>query len=117
LQAEKAIPVQHSCRILEASRSGFYADQHRARQPQALCTASVRLKSIFEACDHCYGSRRLQSALNDQGITLARSLMQANQLKPIWKPKFVYTTDSKHDLPVFDNVLDRQFTPTAPNQA
>jgi len=43
--------------------------------------------------------------------------MRAHQLKPVWKRKFVHTTDSKHALPVFDNVLNRQFTPAAANQA
>ena len=43
--------------------------------------------------------------------------MKELQLKPIWKRKFVHTTDSKHDLPVFDNVLNRQFKPEAANQA
>ena len=43
--------------------------------------------------------------------------MRAHQLKPVWKRKFIHTTDSKHNLPVFDNVLDRQFRPATANQA
>jgi putative transposase len=35
----------------------------------------------------------------------------------VWKRKFVHTTDSRHNLPVFDNVLNRQFEPAAPNRA
>jgi putative transposase len=31
--------------------------------------------------------------------------------------KYKVTTDSKHHLPVAENVLNRQFSPTAPNQA
>jgi len=46
-----------------------------------------------------------------------RSLMRQQGLKTVWKRKFVHTTDSKHNLPVFDNVLNRQFNPTAANQA
>jgi transposase InsO family protein len=46
-----------------------------------------------------------------------RSLMRRQGLKTVWKRKFIHTTDSKHNLPVFDKVLNRQFTPTAANQA
>lgn len=38
-------------------------------------------------------------------------------MKPVWKRKFVHTTDSKHDLPIAANVLNRQFNPAAPDQA
>jgi putative transposase len=43
--------------------------------------------------------------------------MRDHQLKPVWKRKFVHTTDSRPHLPVFDNVLNRQFEPVAPNRA
>jgi transposase InsO family protein len=43
--------------------------------------------------------------------------MRANGLRPVWKRKFVHTTDSKHDLPIAPNVLARQFEPDAPNKA
>jgi transposase InsO family protein len=38
-----------------------------------------------------------------------RRLMRANGLRSAWKRKFVHTTDSNHDLPVAENVLNRQF--------
>jgi len=121
LQTEKAIPVQHGCRVLDVSRSGFYAAQIRKQKAPVVCATSTHLNSLFEASGRCYGSRRLQVALNKQGIKIGRyrvrSLMRAQNLKPLWKRKFVNTTNSKHDLPVFDNVLSRQFTPAAPNQA
>jgi hypothetical protein len=43
--------------------------------------------------------------------------MRKAALKPVRKRKFVHTTDSKHDLPVAANVLNRQFNPSAPNLA
>ena len=43
--------------------------------------------------------------------------MRQEALKPIWKRKFVHTTDSKQGLPVAANVLNRQFNPAAPNLA
>ena len=118
---EKAIPVQQSCRVLEVSRSGYYGAGQRAKRPPAVCATTVHLKSVFAASGHSYGSRRLCLGLNRQGIRIGRyrvrSLMRAHGLKPVWKRKFIHTTDSNHNLPVFDNVLDRQFTPAAANQA
>lgn len=46
-----------------------------------------------------------------------RSLMRKAALKPVWKRKFVHMTDSKHDMPIAENVLNRQFNPPAPDLA
>lgn len=43
--------------------------------------------------------------------------MRKASLTPVWKRKVIHTTDSKHDLPVAANVLNRQFNPVAPNMA
>ena len=43
--------------------------------------------------------------------------MNALNLKVKQKRKCKLTTDSKHNLPVAENELTRQFSPTAPNQA
>jgi transposase InsO family protein len=43
--------------------------------------------------------------------------MKQHQLRPVWKRKFVNTTNSKHSLPVSPNVLNRQFEVAGPNQA
>jgi transposase InsO family protein len=41
--------------------------------------------------------------------------MRINGIRPTWKRKFIHTTDSRHSLPIADNVLDRQFEPVAAN--
>jgi putative transposase len=113
--------VQQGCRVLSVSRSGYYASRLRAITPKLVCATRVRLKALFETFQRTYGSRRLKNELNQKGIKIGRykvqSLMRESQLKPVWKPKFVNTTDSQHDLPVFENVLNRQFKPQAANQA
>ncbi len=121
LTAEKAMTVRQGCQLLGVSRSGFYAARRRVRQPKTLCGTRVRLRSVFEATGQCYGSRRLCKALAEQGIEMGRyrvrRLMKELRLKPIWKPKFVNTTDSNHNLPVYENVLDRQFEQAEANRA
>jgi len=51
------------------------------------------------------------------GRDRTRRLMKVLNLKVKQKHKYKVTTDSKHHLPVAENVLNRQFSPTGPNQA
>ena len=116
----KAIPVEQSCRLLTVSRSGYYDSRHRSAKP-LLCKAGIHLKAAFAASHQSYGSRRLVTALEMQGIGIGRykvrSLMHRAGLKPVWKRKFIHTTDSKHHLPIAENILARQFHPERPNTA
>ena len=118
---KKAMPVNQACRVLGASRSGYYAAHKRALAEPVVCVASVHLKAAFAASGRAYGSRRLRTALQARGVTLGRyrvrSLMRLHKLRPLWRRKFVHTTDSKHAMPVSSNVLNRQFEWALPNQA
>lgn len=114
-------PIKQLCRVLEVSRSGYYAARQRAQQPDAVCPQSVQAKAVFDASGHSYGSRRLSAALRERGVDVgrhrARTLMKRNQLRPKWRRKFVHTTNSRHGLPVAPNVLQRQFAPAKANMA
>jgi putative transposase len=118
---KKAITVAQACRVLEISRAGYYGYRHRTLATPTVCATSVKLKAVFAGSGCAYGSRRLRTALLEDGIAIGRyrvrSLMKKHQLRPVWKRKFVNTTDSKHDLPVSPNILNRQFDVAAPNQA
>jgi len=50
------------------------------------------------------------------GKDRVQRLMRLHGIKARGKRKFVVTTDSRHDLPVAENLLARDFTPAAPNQ-
>ena len=118
---KKAVPVTQACRVLQVSQSGYYAARMRSRRAPRLCTDSVHLKAAFAASGRAYGSRRLCAALQQQGVTMGRhrvrTLMRANRLRPVWRRKFVHTTDSRHTLPVSPNVLARQFEQSKRDQA
>lgn len=113
--------VTQLCRVLDVSRSGYYAALKRGGQAEPVCVESVQARAIFEASGRTYGSRRISAQMKSQGLCVgrhrARTLMKHNALSPRWRRKFVHTTDSRHDLPVAANVLDREFLPQAPNQA
>ena len=120
---KKATTVSQACRVLEVSRSGYYA--HLALRKQRLsepvvCAASVHLKAAFAASQKAYGSRRLRTAMAARGQVMGRhqirTLMQINGVRLVWRRKFVHTTDSKHTMAVSPNVLDRQFEQALPNR-
>lgn len=119
-QWQEKAAVTQACRVLDVSCSGYYAAKRRAKAP-VVCATTVHIKAAFNASDRSYGSRRLVSTLQGQSIKIGRHkvmrLMREANLKPVWKKKFVNTTDSKHDLPVAENILNRQFNPAKPNKA
>lgn len=118
---KEAISVATLCRLLGVSRSGYYSALKRMQSAPKGCAIGVQLQVAFARSGRCYGSRRLQVALRDQGISLGRhrvrNLMRTHGLRATWRRKFIHTTDSRHSLPTAENVLDRQFEPAAPNQA
>ncbi len=117
----KQAPIKQVCQALDISRSGYYAARRRVNTPKPICQDSVHAQAVFLASGRTYGSRRLSAALRAQGHDVGRhrcrTLMKACGLKACWRRKFAHTTDSKHHLPVAENVLNRQFEPEAPNTA
>lgn len=118
---KKAVPVGRLCRVLGVSRSGYYGCRQRAKLAPKACLVSTQLKAEFAASGKVYGSRRLSAVLCAQGLRIGRHrvrrLMREHGLRPLWRRKFVHTTDSGHALPVSANVLARRFNPSGPNQA
>ena len=67
---EKAVAVGQICRVLNVSRSGYYAAQRRRRVKPLVCEASVHLKAAFAASGRAYGSRRLRTAMASRGVVI-----------------------------------------------
>ena len=103
------------CHVMQVTRSGFYA--WRGREPSARHqegeTITRRIRAIFSASRQTYGSPRVLRDLRAEGIACGKhrvaKLMRAAGLRALLPPRFVVTTDSKHALPVADNLLGREF--------
>lgn len=111
------------CRVLEVSPSGFYAWQTRPpnQWEQRRGELHLKIKDIFEKSRGTYGSPRVHAELVARGIpccqkTVAK-IMHGGGLQATIRRKFQHTTDSNHNLPVAENLLDRNFAPSRPNQA
>lgn len=118
-QWQEKARIARLCRLLGVSRSGVYAARRRRSAPCAGALA-VAMQAAFQASGGNDGSRRLSASLKAQGLPAGRHrvrrLMKRHGLKARWKRKFTQTTDSRHDLPVAANVLDRRFKPSAPDR-
>jgi transposase InsO family protein len=124
IAAEKAwAPVSILCRVLNVSRSGFYAAQERgpsvrATEDRKLAVAVAAAHSVGRGA---YGSPRVHEELKADGVAVSRKrvarIMSELGLEGRRKRPFKATTDSKHDLPVAENVLDRRFEVAAPDVA
>ncbi len=115
-------PVTMLCRVIGVKRSSYYAWRARGGKvigPEELAVRR-RMKSLFAESRQSMGSRRLSRQLTAEGFSIgryrARQLMKSMGLAVKSKRKYKVTTDSKHRLPVADNVLNRAFSPAAPNQ-
>ncbi|WP_429291842.1 IS3 family transposase [Paraburkholderia sp. CI3] len=102
------------------SRSGYYAHRSTAPSTKRL-QEQTHVKVAFAASGASYGSRRVMHALREQGLRIGRyrvrTLMREAGLRTSWKRKFISTTDSRHTLPLPENMLDRQFDVVEPNRA
>ena len=109
------------CRILGVSKSGYYAsirrpESERAKRNKLLLDEIRRLHQINH---QIYGYLRITQALPPEikasKHTVYR-LMRMHALKSKMQRKYKATTNSRHNLPVAENLLNREFKAEQPNQ-
>ena len=117
-----AFPVRVLCRIVGVAVSGFYAWLRRrpARRREGDQRVSERIRAIFAESRRTYGSPRVHAELRAEGVRVGRKrvarLMREGGLAVARRRRRVpRTTDSRHDLPVAPNLLDRHFASERPD--
>lgn len=115
--------VETLSRALGVSVSGYYA--WRTRETSQHQQEDERLVKLigqaYQAGRGVYGSPRVHAALRQQGIRCSRKrvarLMREAGLHSRRRPKRrLSTTDSRHQRALAPNLLQRDFSATAPNQ-
>ncbi len=116
-------PVRLLCETLAVSPAGYYAWRGRPRsaQEQRQDILLVEMRAIHTQFKARYGSPRMHKELVARGhdccVNTVARLMHDHGIVAKTARKFrVTTTDSNHDLPVADNLLDRQFNPSEANE-
>ena len=121
-KVKKAYPITLSCKVMRLSRGGYYAwrDGDESLMHMANMRLLPQVRAIHRQSDRTYGTRRLAKELQAVGIPCGRvragTLMKLAGVFVKESRKFKATTDSKHNMPVAPNLLDRQFEITEPNR-
>jgi len=96
------------CRVAGVSRAGFYRDWEQREPKVETMELRDRIQKIVIRHRRCYGYRRVTKDLRDQGWKVNHKrvarLMAEDNLLAVRRRKYIVTTDSEHDLPVFRNV-------------
>jgi putative transposase len=124
IRAEKATyPLTMLCRVLEVSRSGYYAFEKRgpSKREQFDRELAAEIKVLHQRSRRTYGSPRIHRDLREQKRRVGRKrvarVMREEGIVGRRRRRFRHTTDSSHGLPVAENILNRQFKADRPNEA
>jgi putative transposase len=113
------------CQVLNVSTSGYYKWLNQQSSPLSekekyRVEIQQKISKSFHESLGTYGSPRVHDDLIDWGYTISQKtvarMMKEMGLKATHKEKFVVTTDSNHDLIIYPNILNRQFSAEEPNQ-
>ncbi len=108
------------CQVLQVSRSGYYAWKDRPPSNRRQADEEL-LKAIRESHTKSrglYGVHRIYADLKGRfkcGKNRVYRLMKANGIQSIRPRKYKVTTNSKHNLPVAENLLNQDFHVESPN--
>lgn len=110
------------CEVLEISLSAYYESLSRMLSPRARDNEIIdgQIAKIYTEHRGRYGAPRIHKELEALGKHLGKNKvarrMRRLGLRALAKRKWKATTDSRHTLPVAANLLNRDFSASAPNQ-
>jgi putative transposase len=110
--------VNALCQMTGLSRASFY----RARMPRQATSVEMEIRDEMQKIaveSPAYGYRRITAELQSRGFAINHKrvlrMMREDNLLCVRRRRFMATTDSRHNLPIYPN-LAAQITPTAINQ-
>lgn len=119
-------PVSVQCLVLGVSVNGYRKYLQRRRPSNASLSGRVtgmallaHIRAIHAETRGAYGWPRIWRELRARGVRVGkervRKMMKENAIRARAKRKFKATTDSGHNLPVCENLLNRNFKPGRPD--
>jgi putative transposase len=116
-------PVTILCDVLAVSPAGYYAWRSRSESRRSAANREIveDIRQVHRDTRGRCGNPRIHAELKAQGRGVSRGrierLMRHHGIRAIMaRPRWVRTTDSRHDFPVAPNLLERNFTAAAPNR-
>jgi transposase InsO family protein len=110
------------CRVLEVSRSGYYAWLKREPSVQDKANAALLkvIKDIHKESDKTYGAPRVHAELQDRGpqasLNRVARVMKKAELRGVSPRKWKCTTLPGKRTRAVPDLVDRDFTATGPDQ-
>ena len=116
-------PVRVMCDALSVSPSGFYAWRLRPESSRKIANRELLadIRRIHAQHRERYGAPRIHAELRAEGHAVSRErvarVMRQHGVRARAPRRFrICTTDSKHSLPVAENLLDQNFVADRPDQ-
>jgi len=115
-------PIPLLSRMLRVSSSGYYGWLYRplSQRAQEEMRLELEIQAAHKRTRQTYGPERLQHELAEYGVKVGicrlKRIRRKLGLRCKQKRKFRATTDSKHKLPVAENLLGQHFKVYAPDQ-
>lgn len=123
MKAHQAVyPIATMCRVLNVSLSGYYAWRKRPPSARAQADAVIgeQLVEFHKLSRKVYGAPKLHADLKDAGIRIGRKrvarIMRALGIRGVCRQKGFTTTWRNKDARPAPDLVERDFTATAPDQ-
>jgi len=119
MRRQYSVPLMS--RVLDVSASGYYAWLERPLSDRAQENArlEVEIKAAHTRTRQTCGPERLQHDLAEHGIQIGvcriKRIRKKLGIRCKQTKKYTVTTDSRHTLPIAENLLDQQFEIATPN--
>lgn len=107
--------------LMRVSKSGYHEWLLRppSKRENANNELTEKIRLIHKESRQTYGGNRIYAELREQGIPCSKNrvvrLKRKAGIMAKTRRQFKVTTDSKHDLPISENILNRKFDVAAPN--
>lgn len=114
-------PVPLMGRVFDVSISGYYAWIKRppSKRTQEEARLEVEIKAAHKRTRQTCGPERLQHDLAEHGVQVGvcriKRIRKKLGIRCKQTKKYTVTTDSRHTLPVAENLLSQQFEAATPN--
>ncbi len=107
---------------MSVSASGYYSwiDRPLSKWAREESRLEVEIRAANKRTRQVYGAEKLQYDLAEHGIRVGicwkKRIRRRLGIRCKQKRKFKATTNSRHNLPVVENILGQQFKIAAPNK-
>ena len=114
--------IQLMCRLLQVSRSGFYAAKTRPESARSKRDRELvkEIKRVHAQSKGVYGSPKVRAELVDMGFSVGRHkvarMMRLEHLRGCPKKRYRSTTQQDPRYKPATNLLEQKFSTKKPNQ-